>query len=200
MIYSNCDIPLYLLSSSPRRIELLKSVGLEFNVINPLGEELDFKFKSPRYYAEKKALNKLITTLSELDLKKGVFITADTIVARKKKIFEKPKNEEDAVKILKSLEGKWHSVFTAYCIAIPEKNVQLVRSVRTQVKFKQMKMKEIENYVKTKEPMDKAGAYAVQGYGLFMIEKIEGSLTNVVGLPLTEVISDLLKFKVIKFR
>ncbi|MCX7769710.1 MAG: Maf family protein [Proteobacteria bacterium] len=198
MIYTNCDYPLYLLSSSPRRSELLKSLGINFEVIKPFGEEITFKFKSPRYYAEKKALNKLLTTLEKLSLKNGAFISADTIVVRKKKIYEKPGDEKEAISILKALEGKWHTVFTAYCIAVPSKNIQIVKSVRTQVKFKRMKMQEIENYVKTGEPLDKAGAYAVQGHGLFMIEKIEGSYTNVVGLPLVEVITDLLKLNIIK--
>ncbi len=200
MIYENCDIPFYLLSSSPRRIELLKSVGINFYIIKPFGEDIEFKYKSPRYYVEKKALNKMTETLSRLKLKKGAFLTADTIVVRKKKIYEKPVNEETAIKTLKSLEGKWHTVFTAYCLTIPEKNIQVLKSLRTQVKFKVLKEKEILNYVATKEPFDKAGAYALQGYGLFMIERIEGSLTNVIGLPLTEVINDLLKYGVIKPR
>jgi len=200
MIYENSDIPFYLLSSSPRRIELLKSVGINFNVIEPFGEDIEFKFKSPRYYVEKKALNKMTETLSRLGLKKGAFLTADTIVVRKRKIYEKPVDEETAIKTLKTLEGKWHTVFTAYCLTIPEKNIQVLKSLRTQVKFKVMKEKEILNYVATKEPLDKAGAYALQGYGLFMIERIEGSFTNVIGLPLTEVINDLLKYGVIKPR
>lgn len=198
MIYKSCGDPIYLLSSSPRRIELLRNTGIDFEIIHPLGEDLEFKFKSPRYYVEKKALNKLMVTLKEKDLKEGVYIAADTIVFRKKKIYEKPSDEKEAILILKELEGKWHSVFTAYCIAIPSKDVMILKSVRTYVKFKKMKMKEIENYVATKEPLDKAGAYAIQGYGLFMIEKIEGSYTNVVGLPLSEVISDLLKLNLIK--
>lgn len=198
MIYTNCSYPIYLLSSSPRRAELLRNIGINFEVIKPFGEDVIFEYKSPRYYAEKKALNKLRITLEKMGLSEGAFISADTIVVRKKKIFEKPIDEKDAISILKALEGKWHSVFTAYCIAIPTKKIEVIKSVRTYVKFKPMKMKEIENYVKTQEPLDKAGAYAVQGYGLFMIEKIEGSYTNVVGLPLTEVIEDLMKLELIK--
>jgi septum formation protein len=200
MIYKNSHIPLYLLSSSPRRIELLKSVGIDFYVIKPYGEDMEFKFKSPRYYVERKALNKMTETLSRLGLKEGAFLTADTIVVRKKKIYEKPADEEAAIKTLKSLEGKWHTVFTAYCLTIPEKNIQVLKSLRTQVKFKVMKEREILNYVATKEPLDKAGAYALQGYGLFMVERIEGSFTNVIGLPLTEVINDMLKYGIIKPR
>ncbi len=200
MIYKNCNYPIYLLSSSPRRIELLKNIGIDFQIIRPSGEDLEFKFKSPRYYVEKKALNKLIATIEKNNLKEGAFISADTIVVRKKKIYEKPLDEKEAILILKELEGKWHSVFTAYCIHIPSRDIRILKSVRTYVKFKKMKMKEIENYVATKESLDKAGAYAVQGYGLFMIEKIEGSYTNVVGLPLSEVINDLIKLNLIKPR
>jgi len=76
----------------------------------------------------------------------------------------------------------------------------LLRSFRSQVKFKPLSLKEIRNYIATKEPLDKAGAYAVQGYGSFMIEEIEGSYTNVVGLPLAQLIDDLLKLKVIKVK
>jgi septum formation protein len=199
MIYENTDKPLYLASASPRRQELLKNIGISFRVIVPAGEDITFPFKSPRYYAEKKAEIKMQETLRSNPIDDGCIITADTIVERKNRILEKPRSVEDAVRLLKMLEGKWHTVFTAYCISM-NRQKEVLKSISSQVKFKQLTMREIKNYVATGEPMDKAGAYAIQGYGLFMIEEIKGSYTNIVGLPLTHVINDLLKLKVIQVR
>ncbi len=202
MIYQNNNIKIYLASQSPRRRELFASSGIEFETLTPSGEDIPFKYKSPRYYVEKKALLKMENTLANNPDLKGCIITADTIVVRKKKILEKPSSPDDAERILKFLKGKWHKVFTAYCIVLTDdkKTEKIVRSFRTQVKFKQLSLQEIKNYINTKEPLDKAGAYAAQGFGSFMIEEIEGSYTNVVGLPLAQIISDLLKLNVIKVR
>lgn len=202
MIYQNTEIKIFLASQSPRRSELLKSTGLNFEVISPYGEDIKFKFKSPRYFAEKKALLKMEETLKNYSDLNGCIITADTIVVRKGRIFEKPGSIADAERTLKMLEGKWHSVFTSYCITLNSKNPKktVLRSFRTQVKFKPLSIKEIQNYIATKEPLDKAGGYAVQGYGSFMIEEIEGSYTNVVGLPLAQILQDLLKLNVIEVK
>lgn len=202
MIYENNNIKIYLASNSPRRRELLASIGIDFEVIPSLGENIAFNFKSPRYYAEKKAELKSEHTINARPDIEGCFITADTIVVRKDKIIEKPISQEDAIKILKYLEGKWHTVITAYCIHINSvtDNIHIVRSCKSTVKFKHLTLREIVNYVATKEPMDKSGAYAMQGFGAFMIEQIEGSYTNIVGLPLSQIITDLLKLKVIKAR
>lgn len=202
MIYQNNGIKIYLASLSPRRKELLSSLGIEFEQIPSFGEEIAFKYKSPRYYVERKAEIKMEETLKRYDHLSGCFITADTIVVRKRKIIEKPSSEEEAFQILFKLRGKWHTVFTAYCINIKtnEKELRLLRSCRTEVKFKDLSRAEILNYIATKEPLDKAGAYAAQGFGSFMIEAIEGSYTNVVGLPLAQITDDLLKLKVIKVR
>lgn len=202
MIYQNSDIKIYLASLSPRRKELLSSIGIEFEQIGPAGEDIVFKYKSPRYYVEKKAELKMQETLKKYSQIKGCVITADTIVVRKRKIIEKPFSELDALRILSYLEGKWHSVFTAYCINFTgdNGNVRILRSYRTHVKFRHLTQGEIKNYILTKEPLDKAGAYAAQGFGSFMIEQIEGSYTNVVGLPLAQITDDLVKLKVIKVR
>lgn len=202
MIYQNTGVKIYLASMSPRRKELLDSIGIEFEQIQPLGEEITFKYKSPRYYVEKKADLKMEETLKKYRQLKGCIITADTIVVRKRKIIEKPASEDDAMRILLLLEGKWHTVFTAYCIKFIDNisKVKILRSFRTEVKFKHLTKGEIKNYIATKEPLDKAGAYAAQGFGSFMIEEIEGSYTNVVGLPLAQIIKDLEKLKVINVR
>lgn len=200
MIYQNADMPLYLASASLRRQELLNNIGLNFEIIIPSGEDISFKFKSPRHYAEKKAELKMTETLKTQPVEKGCVITADTIVVRKNKILEKPKSAGDAERLLKMLEGKWHTVFTAYCVCLPHKPLTILRSVRSYVKFKPLTVGEIRNYIVTGEPMDKAGAYALQGYGSFMIEEIEGPYTNIIGLPLAQVITDLLKLKVITVR
>lgn len=203
MIYENEEnMNIYLASLSPRREALLSATGIIFEKITPYGEELSFTFKSPRYYVERKAMQKLEGTLRYYPYLQGCVITADTIVVRKKKIIEKPKSEEDVIKTLRYLSGKWHSVYTAYAIFINKegKKGTLLKSCRTNVKFKQLSTGEIKNYIMTKEPLDKAGSYAAQGYGAFMIERIEGSYTNVVGLPLSQLIEDLMKLKVIRVK
>lgn len=199
MIYTNI-LPIYLFSGSPRRQSLLSSIGLDFEVVIPIGEDGSIKCKSPRYYSQRLAEIKLFETLRKNPIEKGAIISADTVVSLKKKIIEKPTSLEDALAILSKLEGKWHSVFTSYCIYLPEKGKKILRTVKTYVKFKKLKMREIKNYVNNENVLDKAGAYAFQGLGTFMIEKIEGSPSNVIGLPLAEVVSDLLKLKVIRYR
>lgn len=200
MIYQNGDLPIYLFSTSPRRRDLLSSIGIDFEIIPPTGEDANFKYKSPRFYCQILAEKKLFDTLKINPIEKGFIISADTIVSLKKNIIEKPTSLEDAISILSKLEGKWHSVFTSYCIYMPHIDKKVLRTVRTYVKFKKLKMKEIKNYIKNENVLDKAGAYAFQGLGSFMIEKIEGSPTNVIGLPLTEVITDLLNLKAIKYK
>ncbi len=200
MIYKNGELPIYLFSTSPRRQQLLTSIGVDFKVVPPVGEEDNFEFRSPRYYSQRLAEKKLFETLKIYPIEEGVVISADTIVALKKKVIGKPNSIDDAIKILSLLEGKWHSVFTSYCIYMPHRDKKILRTVRTYVKFKPLKQKEIKNYINAENVLDKAGAYAFQGLGSFFIEKIEGSPTNVIGLPLVEVVTDLLKLKVIYYK
>jgi len=113
----------------------------------------------------------------------ALVIGADTVVSIGKKILGKPIDKNDAGRMLKLLSGKTHTVTTAFCVLDAGSAKKIVRSVKTKVEFRRLKKGEIEDYIKTDEPFDKAGAYAAQGRGSRFIKKIDGSYTNVVGLP-----------------
>jgi septum formation protein len=109
----------------------------------------------------------------------------------------KPSSQDDARKMLQNLSGRTHQVYTGYAIQCIAENHLFSDAVKTDVKFKQLTDQEIEWYIHTKEPFDKAGAYAIQGLGTFLVREINGSYTNVVGLPVCEVIEHLLQQGVI---
>ncbi len=152
---------------------------------NPVSHVLKLSMEKARAVAERE---------------KGVILAADTIVYLEPEILGKPKDVEDAKRLLRKLSGKYHTVYTGFTI-LDNRVVQRAyqRVVESKVKIKDLSDEEIEWYVSTDEPMDKAGAYAVQGIGAFMVERIEGSYTNVVGLPLTEVVEALKEMGVLVF-
>jgi septum formation protein len=124
----------------------------------------------------------------------------DTIVVIDGRVLGKPASREQAQEYLSLLSGRWHEVMSAYCLHHPASGRKITAAVRSRVRIKDLLAGEIEAYLDTEEPYDKAGAYAVQGVGAFMVAAIEGSYTNVVGLPLTEVVEDLRKEGVIAIR
>jgi len=180
---------LILASKSPRRYELLKQVGLDFDVIPSRTEEDYIKGESPRKHvlrlAEAKALD-----VGNQHPDRWV-IAADTIVYVDHSILEKPKSREEAKRMLRRLSGKEHRVLTGFSVYHLEKGKGDREAVQTAVKVKKLTPAEMEWYVETGEPFDKAGGYAVQGMGSFMIESIKGSYTNVVGLPICELVQML---------
>jgi septum formation protein len=119
---------------------------------------------------------------------------ADTVVALKERMYGKPKHDREAMVFLQDLSGKTHQVITGFCLCHFKKTITFIQSVQTQVTFKPLSLQEIRWYVQTKEPRDKAGAYAIQGKGAFCVQRIRGSYTNVVGLPVTEVLQALEKY------
>jgi septum formation protein len=119
------------------------------------------------------------------------YLGVDTIVVVGNEVLGKPGSRAEARTFLDKLAGRWHEVISAYCIVHPVSDFRLERAVSSRVRIKALTAEEREAYLDTEEPYDKAGAYAVQGIGAFMVEAIEGSYTNVVGLPLTEVVDDL---------
>ncbi len=123
----------------------------------------------------------------------GWVIGADTVVIIDNKILGKPDSRNDARKMLQHLSGRTHQVFTGYAIQCIIKNHFFSEAIKTDVCFKNLTDQEIEWYIHTKEPFDKAGAYAIQGIGTFLVRQINGSYTNVVGLPVCEVIEHLLQ-------
>ena len=191
--------PLVLASESPRRRSLLRSVGVEFDVY-PSGinesAHLDGSARRPAEIAEKSAGFK---AYSVSRLHPGLWILgADTIVVLDRRIFGKPSNEAEAVRMLGMLSDRVHEVITGMCLVQPGGALCRSRSVTTLVRFKTLSTKEIEAYVRTGEPMDKAGAYGIQGIGAFLVKSVEGSYTNVVGLPLCETLDWLLAENIIE--
>lgn len=170
---------LILASASPRRREILKNAGYEFEVITADADETlppDIApEKAVKYLAELK--NSAVAQNND-----GIIISADTVVAVEGKILGKPSDEKDAENMLKMLSGRTHSVFTGVCISLGNKKT--VFCEKTDVTFFDLSEKEILDYIKTGEPMDKAGAYGIQGRGALLVEKINGDYFNVVGLPI----------------
>lgn len=179
-------------SSSPRRNELLKSLGFDF-VINPSHADEDYPLnlkghEIPVFLAKKKA-SSFNGVLTETDL----LITADTIVWCEGEIFNKPINFEEGKLMLQTLSGKMHEVFTAVCLK--SANKQIIFYDATKVYFKKFTNEEIEYYLNKYKPYDKAGSYGVQEWiGYIGIEKIEGSFYNVMGLPVKKLHEELMKF------
>ena len=124
-------------------------------------------------------------------------IGADTVVVHKGKVLGKPKTDEDAVAMLKRLRANWHKVFTGYCILNASKQIVYQDVAETKVFIKDLTDDEIAKYVGTSEPFDKAGSYAVQGKGGYMVKEIKGSYTNVVGLPICEITEALLSLGIL---
>ncbi|MEE1225387.1 MAG: Maf family protein [Clostridia bacterium] len=184
-----------LASQSPRRKELLASIGLDFEVIvSDADESVVSKENTPvNVYVQELALIKAATSAKQvLKDKNAIIISADTIVVLDGKILGKPKNEDDAFDMLKSLSGRTHEVYTGYCVMRIKDGYTVCNSIKTEVTFKTISDDKILRYIRTSEPMDKAGAYGIQGIGGMLVEKIEGDYANVVGLP-TSALADTLE-------
>ncbi len=173
-----------LASSSPRRKALLEETGLSFDICSADIDEDIREGELPTEHCLRLAEEKAREVSKKV--KNGRIIGADTIVLIDNRILGKPCDINEAREMLNLLRGRHHKVFTAFCILNASTGETLKRVVGSGVKIKNLTDKEIEDYLKTGEPMDKAGAYAVQGIGSFMIEDVEGSYTNVVGLPMEE--------------
>jgi len=186
------DNPILILASkSPRRSYLLKQAGLTFKVIPSNFDENSVSLSTPETYVKVLAQAKA-ADVSEAYPQSWV-IGADTIVVIDGKILGKPDSKEQARTMLKSLSGKTHQVYTGYCICCYAESKSFSNTVKTDVLFKNLADNEIEWYINTSEPFDKAGAYAIQGLGTFIVKSIKGSYTNVVGLPVCEVIEFLIQ-------
>lgn len=172
-----------LASSSPRRKRLMLEAGFNFEIIVSDAEEISDKFMIPWDLTVQNAQIKA-SPIAQNNQEK-IVIGADTVVSLDNEIFGKPSDMEEAVKMLARLSGRTHIVTTGVCIIQKEKNETFY--VNTEVTFKPLSGKEISQYVKVINPLDKAGAYAAQDHGELIIEKYSGSFTNVVGLPMSEV-------------
>lgn len=178
---------LVLASRSPRRSELLTLVGARFDVVPADVDERPLDAERPDAHVLRLAEGKARAASAASPAEPGgeaLVLGADTIVMLDRAILGKPTGDADAGRMLAALSGRVHEVWTGMFLFDPARNRGVGEAVRSIVKFSRMTAQDIERYVATGEPLDKAGAYAVQGYGAAFVEAIEGSYTNVVGLPL----------------
>ena len=179
---------LVLGSGSPRRFRLLTETGIAFEQITPQLEEIQLPGEPPYDYARRLAADKARWVSERTDRLKTI-IGCDTIVVLEDRVMEKPKNESEAFNTLTTLAGQCHTVCTAVALARRGKVMAEGRDL-TRVYFNPITAEQIRRYIKTGEPMDKAGAYGIQGMGAFLVDRIEGFLDNVVGLP-RQLLNDL---------
>lgn len=172
-----------LASGSPRRRELLERYNINLTIAKSNIEEKIFTNERPEVVAMALAFEKANNVMKDFN-NSEIIIGADTLVSLDGKILGKPKFEEDGINMLKTLSGKEHEVITGLCILKSGTNIKIIDYEKTYVKFRDLDEKLIKNYIDTKEYMDKAGAYGIQGIGGILVEKIEGCYFNVVGLPL----------------
>jgi septum formation protein len=180
--------PLVLASASPRRKRLLARMGIPHRVVVSRVDENGL-VESPEAFCRNLARLKAKDVGSREDV--SWILGADTIVVIGSKVLGKPVNHEDAQRMLSLLSGKDHQVITGFCVLSPAGVIAHSESVTTAVRFKPLRKEEIAGYIRTREPFGKAGAYAIQGVGAFMVESISGSYTNVVGLPMCALIKAL---------
>ncbi len=187
--------PLILASASPRRKQLIDQMGIPNRVAPSRVREEDAQ-EHPEELCRHLALLKAKEVF--LREKAGWVLGADTIVVVMDQVLGKPESPEDAERMLCLLSGKVHQVMTGFCIFDPSGSVAHSESVSTAVYFKPLNEQEVAGYIRTGEPFGKAGAYAIQGVGAFMVESISGSYTNVVGLPMCAVIKALVRCGALK--
>ena len=183
-----------LASASPRRKDLLRQVGLNFEIIPSDLDEEAVEYRDPGELVRKLALSKALGVLPQA--RQGLVIGADTIVLLDQEVLGKPRSVPEAEKMLGRLAGRVHRVLTGVALVDSRTGRRLVDHEETLVKMRELTPGQISNYVATGEPMDKAGAYAVQGRGSVLVERIEGDYYNVVGLPLPRLARMLEEFGV----
>jgi septum formation protein len=202
--------PLTLASSSPRRKELLEKLGFTLRVVQANIDESQQAGELPEDYAKRMARTKVLMAVkrlqatiytSDVEARRQLLsaqprgddpvrwvIGADTVVVVDDVIFGKPTDVQEAREMLMRLSGREHIVITGFCLFDLKRNREGLQAVTTVVKFKELTRGEVDQYVSVGESMDKAGAYAVQGVGSYLVEYLQGSYTNVVGLPLCQVV------------
>ncbi|NUN15893.1 MAG: septum formation protein Maf [Myxococcales bacterium] len=203
-------IQLILASASPRRKTLLEGLGFNVKVVPSNIEEVRLEDEEPENFVKRVSRDKVLTVVQRLSAtlytdsepnprpsrshpgqtrdETRWIVGADTVVVYGNQVFGKPQDAHEAFEMLSQLSGNVHEVITGFCIFDVKKNKEGLQAVRTYVKFKELSKTEIERYIGVGESMDKAGAYAVQGVGAYLVETLDGSYTNVVGLPLCQVV------------
>ena len=185
---------LILASASPRRAEILQQIGVDFQIEPADIDETPMLQESPADYVKRMAQQKAQHVIDSITGSSSVVLGADTSVVLGYKIYGKPKNQQEAMAMLAALSGKTHQVLTA--VAMGNKQRCLLKFSTTDVKFRELDPKECLDYWNTGEPADKAGGYAIQGLGAVFVEKISGSFSGVVGLPIEQTAQLLQTFNV----
>ncbi len=180
---------LVLASSSPRRRELLERTGFSFTVVGPTVDESRQPAEAPADFVRRMAEAKANAARSAHPVA-AVIVAADTVVVRETDMLGKPRDRDEARAMLQDLSDHWHRVLSGWCVVGPEAEPR-GRLVETRVHFKELTDHEVGWYLDTGEWRDKAGAYGIQGRGAFLVDALEGSYSNVVGLPLSQVVDAL---------
>ena len=173
---------LILASGSPQRSTLLRQAGFTFQVMIPDIDEAPLPNEAPRDFVCRTAREKA----ESLPAQDAIILAADTAVVDGSRILGKPTDTNDAIRMLRSLSGRTHEVMTGVCLRFPDRTDCF--HIETRVTFRTLSEQEIVDYVASGEPMDKAGSYAIQGGAAKMVRTVEGSYSNVVGLPICEVV------------
>lgn len=188
--------PLILASGSPRRKQFLLDLGIDFTVQTTDTPEQIGKNESPDYFVKRVSQDKAQAVAQ--NNKSSWVLGADTVVVFNNLILGKPADRTEALEILNMLNGKSHEVWTGFAICNESKSVRIQRAVKTEVLFFQSPKELLLGYISTGEPFDKAGGYGIQGKGGVLVKTISGSYSNVVGLPLAEVVHCLITLGVIQ--
>ncbi len=175
---------IYLASQSPRRQQLLKQIGVDFEIIDLEIDERWHDHELPNHYVQRMALEKVQAARKIVTDKNAILLAADTSVVIDNQVLGKALSKNDAVMMLQKLSGRKHIVYTA--VAISTETTEKVLLNTNHVSFKVLSEQEITNYARSGEPVDKAGGYAIQGKAAIFVERLEGSFSGVMGLPLSE--------------
>ena len=185
-----------LASESPRRRELLAAVGVPFRVVPSGVDEIPRPGESPSRFVRRAAIDKGEAVAERYP--SSFVLSADTIVVADGRILGKPRDRAEARRMLSGLAGREHRVYTAICLLCRERGFRDLGTEVTRVRFRPLTAAEVAAYVRTGECDDKAGAYAAQGAGMLLIDRVAGSFTNVVGLPMTRVVAMLARARLIR--
>ena len=175
------ELKIVLASTSPRRISLLRQIGMRFSVATPVDDEVSVN-PDPKMMVMENAIAKARSALGE---EEGLVVGADTVVYIEGAILGKPSSEEEACIMLETLSGRVHTVFTGLAVVDAGSGREEVGCEETRVQMMELSEEDVGRYVETGEPMGKAGAYAIQGLGAVFVERVDGCFHNVVGLPLS---------------
>ncbi len=186
---------LILASASPRRGSMLNQLGIRFETVPADIDETPFSTENPKTFARRMARDKAMTVAR--DNPDSWVIGADTVVSLENSLLGKPVDPADAMAMLKRLAGKSHQVLTGYCLCCRAEAVEETGVAVSRVTFNTCEDNVLQAYVNTGEPLDKAGAYGIQAMGGFLVRRVEGSCTNVIGLPLDIVVRLLLRYRIV---